>query len=124
MKLLNMGLLTLSLVVAAAPASAVAAQTGGSAPRVPFLGCYLFGDGGYSGPRAEIRLGRDIARLSASWNDLISSISCNPACSVDVYEHVDYRGARRRFQGAVPWVGDAWNDHISSIQIFCDDPNM
>ncbi len=114
---------TVIAVLASVGVSSPAPILAQPAPRVAFMGCYIYGDGGYAGPRAEIRLGRNIPQLSASWNDLISSIVCNPACSVDAYEHFNYGGARRRFQGQVSWVGDAWNDKISSLQVFCDDPN-
>ena len=38
-------------------------------------------------------------------------------CDVTIYQHAQFAGAARRFTGDVPWVGDAWNDQVSSIVI-------
>jgi hypothetical protein len=40
-----------------------------------------------------------------------------PGCDVTIYQHAQFAGAARRFTGDVPWVGDAWNDQVSSIVI-------
>jgi hypothetical protein len=38
-------------------------------------------------------------------------------CDVTIYQHAQFAGAARRFTGDVPWVGDAWNDQVSSIVV-------
>ena len=38
-------------------------------------------------------------------------------CDVTIYQHAQFAGAARRFTGNVPWVGDAWNDQVSSIVV-------
>ncbi len=58
-------------------------------------------------------------KLGSEWNDEISSIACNSYCEVTVYEHRDFNGAQRTFRGNISFVGEAWNDDISSLIARC-----
>ncbi|MDC3962932.1 peptidase inhibitor family I36 protein [Polyangium jinanense] len=53
------------------------------------------------------------------WNDIISSIQVEQLCKVTVYEDVNFGGASWTASGAVDWVGDFWNDRISSYICTC-----
>ena len=81
--------------------------------------CTYFEHANFQGRRGDIFEGRDIPSIGGQWNDSISALSCRPGCSVDVYEHIDYRGASRHFSGEMPFVGPLWNDRISSMRVSC-----
>jgi len=51
------------------------------------------------------------------WNDIISSIQVGPGASVEVCEHVGFGGRCRSFHSSRPFVGDRWNDVISSFAV-------
>ncbi|MFI6709096.1 hypothetical protein ACIBF7_21850 [Nonomuraea sp. NPDC050478] len=74
---------------------------------------------GYSGPCDTAGYG--IRDLGVMWNDRISSwrqghSRCN---YLNVWEHNSYQGAKRYWHNwtKVDYVGDAWNDRISSMHI-------
>ena len=48
---------------------------------------------------------------------LLPSGSPPPPSSVTSYEHIDYVGASFSASSDVSWVGDSWNDQISSIRV-------
>jgi hypothetical protein len=87
-------------------------------PTIPFDGCMYYEHDKFGGASASIR--KDIRRkLGGDWNDRISSIACNSYCEVTVYEHRDFNGALQTFRGAISFVGEAWNDDISSLVARC-----
>jgi len=48
-------------------------------------------------------------------NDKISSFTCHPPCSVIAFEHSEYKGDSILYEGSQSYVGDKWNDIISSV---------
>ena len=81
--------------------------------------CTYYADANFSGRRGRIGEDDDGRRLGEGWNDQISSLSCDPGCSLQVFEHVDHGGASQVFSGEVGFVGPRWNDRISSMRISC-----
>lgn len=80
----------------------------------------------------QVHVGRDTPELRKPWNDRISSARCNDrghwqgdgdrwgydrGCEAIVYRDSGFRGEQRRLSGDTPWVGERWNDRISSIRI-------
>ena len=80
----------------------------------------------------QVQVGRDTPDVGRSWNDRISSARCNEGgrwqgdggrwghrrvCEAIVYRDSGFRGEQRRLAGDTPWVGEHWNDRISSIRI-------
>ena len=63
----------------------------------------------------------DESELSRSWNDAISSlrrVDRGDRSEIEVFEHYDYRGARRTFDGREEdLIPLGWNDRISSIRV-------
>lgn len=53
-------------------------------------------------------------------NDKISSFRIARGCHVEVYEHRDFQGPSARLQGDVPFVGQNWNDLVSSWACVCN----
>lgn len=49
----------------------------------------------------------------------ISGFKIRSGCYVQAYAGEDYTGRNRRFSGDTPYVGDAWNDVISSWRCIC-----
>jgi hypothetical protein len=58
-------------------------------------------------------------QLLGGWNDRISSIQLASGCRIIVWEHTIGRGAHTSFSQSVRYVGDGWNDRISSASCFC-----
>jgi len=59
----------------------------------------------------------NVPTLSEWWNDRISGVTVFNNCWVNAYEHAHYGGASITFTGT-GYVGDAWNDKISSFKIY------
>lgn len=53
------------------------------------------------------------------WSDEISSLRVRKGCVLRVYEHTKFGGAQWKITGPVPWVGNGWNDRISSFVCSC-----
>ncbi len=81
--------------------------------------CTYYADANFSGRRGRIREEEDGRRVAEGWNDQISSLSCDPGCSLQAFEHVNHGGATQAFTGQVGFVGPRWNDRISSMRISC-----
>jgi peptidase inhibitor family I36 len=92
--------------------------TGG--PNITFLGCMYYEHINFGGARTSIPGGVRRTYVGSAWNDKISSIACNPYCSLEVFEHRDLKGASRVFRGNISFVGDSWNDRISSMIASCN----
>jgi hypothetical protein len=60
-----------------------------------------------------------------NWNDDVSSATVDPGCRLQVWEHIEGRGASKTWSGGqtgllINYVGDSWNDRISSATCYCD----
>jgi hypothetical protein len=53
-------------------------------------------------------------------NDKISSFRIVRGCRVVAYEHAEFRGPSAQWTQSVPYVGDNWNDLISSWRCLCN----
>jgi hypothetical protein len=54
------------------------------------------------------------------WNDRVSSLKLqcfNIPCSIEIYEHSKYEGKSTSLTGHVPFVGDSWNEMLTSFKI-------
>jgi len=56
---------------------------------------------------------------SVNANDQISSLIVRDGCILRAWEHSNQNGDYTDFEGYSPYVTNAWNDRISSIQCFC-----
>jgi hypothetical protein len=90
--------------------------TGG--PEIRFQGCMYYEHANFGGKRTSIP-GGIRRKLGSQWDDEISSIACNPYCKLTVYEYRDFNGAGEVFAGNISYVGDPWNDDISSMVASC-----
>ena len=59
------------------------------------------------------------------WNDRVSSMTIDRGCRLDVWEHMEGKGASKTWRGGtrgwmVRYVGGNWNDRISSAMCVCD----
>jgi hypothetical protein len=108
------------IVAAIASVSAQHGPTGSSGgPTIRFNGCRYYQHENFGGGYNSIE-GGTRRQLGSEWNDEISSIACKSSCRLIVYEHRDFDGAHRTFRGNISYVGDAWNDSISSMVAQCD----
>jgi hypothetical protein len=90
------------------------------APKIGFRGCAYYQDANWQGKWRSITGGTRRLDVGKSWNDLISSFSCSPSCRVVAFAD-DFKGQRAEF-GTTAYVGDAWNDKISSMIAVCQHP--
>lgn len=90
------------------------------APPINFRGCAYYQDANWQGKWRSIPGGTRRLSVGPTWNDLISSFSCSPACRVVAFTD-DFKGQRVEF-GTTAYVGDAWNDKISSMIAVCQHP--
>ena len=115
-KALALALLVLVAVTSLAAQDGAVGTTGG--PRIKLRGCMYYQHADFGGGRNSILEGVR-RQLGSDWNDEISSIACNPYCEVTVYEYRDFNGAHQTFRGNILFVGEAWNDDISSLVARC-----
>jgi len=80
--------------------------------------CTYFEDTNFQGRRDRLAEGENRS-IGPVWNDRISSVQCDPGCGIELYEHVNFDGARERFRGDVANVGRFWNDRASSLRVSC-----
>ena len=73
----------------------------------------------FGGESRDVPRGASVSNLGSLWNDVISSVSVEPGCALNVWEHANFDGAHTTFIGSVPWVGRDWNDRISSYNCTC-----
>jgi hypothetical protein len=62
--------------------------------------------------------------VDPNWNDQASSALVPPRCDLIVWEHMEGDGASKTWHGGVNglnvnYVGDSWNDRISSARCNC-----
>merc|ERR1712168_1257665 len=50
-------------------------------------------------------------------NDQMSSMKLPPGCCVTIYEHSNFRGRQQRYCRCTSFVGQAWNDKMSSLKV-------
>lgn len=70
-------------------------------------------------------LGNTTWREKPSWNDALSSARIDPGCHLRVWEHMAGTGAMKEWHGGskgllVYYVGDRWNDRVSSAVCHCN----
>ncbi len=64
----------------------------------------------------SLRLRQDVPVVEPRWNDRISSVIIR-AGTWEVFEHIEYGGARTRLRpGRYSWVGAQLDDQISSLR--------
>ena len=90
------------------------------APAVNFRGCAYFEHANWGGKWRSIPSGVHRKFVGDTWNETISSFSCNPACRIAAFQDRDFQGPRVEF-GTTQFVGD-WNDRISSMIAVCRRP--
>ena len=81
----------------------------------------LFVDQNYGGASVTLTVGSyNIQKLAAPdsvGNDTVSSLLVASGYSVTVYTDANFGGASTTFTTDTPYVGDAFNDQISSVQV-------
>jgi len=104
------GLVAVGLVGIAAPAQARLCAT-----------VWEHRDYNFSGDWWQIQEGTDLGGLAeANWDDKISSIYVEPRCRLTVYASAPRLAASRSYdEGGTAYVGDGWNDTISSLECSC-----
>ena len=73
----------------------------------------------FGGSSRNISPGESSANIGTLWNDKASSLRVTPGCGFNGWQHADYRGTHKSFVGTVPWIGDGWNDILSSYTCTC-----
>ena len=98
-----------AIVVAGAAATASAQQPA----------CIAYEHAGFRGDRLMLTEGQTYNRLD-SWNDRISSIAVANGCSLRVGYRKSFGGRQSVFDKDAGYVGDNWNDVISSVSCTCE----
>ena len=97
--------------------------------------CYMYEHRDMTGARMRMPNGDRVSMASGDvgstawrerpdWNDVVSSATVDPGCTLRVWEHIEAQGAARTWHGGangwrVNYVGSAWNDRISSATCYC-----
>lgn len=77
----------------------------------------IYADAYYQGASQTLQKGSyDLSNLSIG-GDMLSSLKVSPGCTATLYEHPAYQGGSRAITSDTEWIGDGWNDIISSIQV-------
>jgi Peptidase inhibitor family I36 len=74
--------------------------------------CVAFEDANYGGAGRGLRANENTPMTTM--NDKISSFKIRSGCHVEVYQDRDFKGASTSWSQDVAFVGNNWNDRISS----------
>ena len=81
----------------------------------------LFVDRDYTGAYAELEEGdyniQHLSERDSVGNDTVSSLQVTAGYRVTVYTEADFGGDSTTFTADTPYVGDAFNDKISSVSV-------
>ncbi len=102
----------------------VTRQGGGEPPDGPVgrnRAC-LFEHADFRGRRICGRVGEAFQRMPQGWNNRVSSLRIGQGVSVQVCENSRFRGRCRDYGRDRNYVGDRWNDRISSFRIVSNRP--
>ena len=111
-------LIALGISAAAALGLAHGARAQNAPPQIGFRGCIYYEHSSWQGRWRSIPVGTRRKFVGDTWNEIISSFACHPACHVVAFQDRDFQGSRSEF--ATTWyVGDPWNDRISSLIVSC-----
>lgn len=96
------------------------AATNASAQYYEDAACVLYEHDNYRGRPLALREGDAASfRSGQFWNDRASSIRVARRCVLVAYEHTQMRGDVREFRRDTRFVGNRWNDRISSVECYC-----
>lgn len=93
-------------------------STGGTAGNG---GCMAYEHANFDGMRQDLGPNRIYNYVGDKINDKISSFRVALGCRVIAWEHRDKGGAQQVF-GECAYIGDEWNDAISSWECQCGSP--
>lgn len=80
----------------------------------------MYQNGNFGGKVLPLAKGDSSGFFTKEWNDQVSSIKVPDGCALTVYENNNYGGSSRTYpSGKHKWVGDGWNDKISSAKCSC-----
>jgi hypothetical protein len=87
----------------------------------------LYSGENFGGDLYTVEGGADIGELGAAWDDRVSSLRVLPGCRLRVWENAGKKGDHRSYVAErrareVSWIGEAWNDQISSLTCACREP--
>ena len=95
------------------------AASSGAEPAAPKV-C-LYDKAGFGGAAACYQVPTEIWMLPETLQDRTSSIKVFPGACLTVYEHHGYTGESREITSSEGWLGDEWNDKITSLRAYpCD----
>lgn len=81
--------------------------------------CYAYEHRGFDGDRQTLGMRRIMNYVGSSFNDEISSFRVAPGCKIVAWEYRDKGGEETTFYSDAEYVGDTWNDRISSYACRC-----
>lgn len=89
-------------------------------PPPPQQICHLYRDADFQGGELALSANMQFASLGYGMDDQTSSVKVPQGCSLTVYSHEGLDGRSRVFQeGDYNFVGEMWDDRISSAQCAC-----
>lgn len=74
----------------------------------------FFQHGGYKGVRDVYRENTGQVKR----NDDMSSMKVEDGCCAEIYEHYNFGGKHEKHCRSVSWIGNNWNDIVSSVKVF------
>lgn len=81
-------------------------------------GCALYEHDQFAGVVHRLKPGAMATTLHA-FNDKTSSARVGPSCTLELFEHDDFRGERRILRQDTAALGASWNDRVSSAKCLC-----
>lgn len=87
-------------------------------------GCTVYKYKGYIGGSKVIAAGQEISSLDRKWNNEISAAKISPGCQLSVWKDAGFEGDKRDLTGNVRFVGNHWDEVISSTKCVCQDADQ
>lgn len=82
-------------------------------------GCTIYKNKKYMGASIEMAAGQEISSFDRKWDNEISSLKVSPGCTLTVWRSDDFKGKNKEFTDSLEYIGNSWNDIISSVKCSC-----
>ena len=84
-------------------------------------GCTVYRHKNYVGAPKAIAAGQEISSLERKWDNKISAVKVSSGCQLTLWKKADFQGDKREFTSNAKFVGNRWNEVVSSATCSCQE---
>lgn len=84
----------------------------------------LYQHSNFGGTSQVLGIGSTDMNGLSGGNDQVSSVKVSSGCTAYLYEHAGFQGRVLKITSDTSWVGDSWNDVVSSVKVVSNMPSI